>query len=119
MICTSAVDRAFFFYPNISFFCSFTQDKSSKQATEKEDRFTGTVTWKVYFDYWKAGAGFLKMFLLLIIFLGAQVNLEEIQVALPNSLKKQKNKTKKKQRGNMIFEKCKALKVLGFNVCFM
>lgn len=49
-------------------------DKTNKQATEKEDRFTGTVTWRVYFDYWKAGGGFLKLSLLIILFLGAQAS---------------------------------------------
>ena len=67
-------------------FCFFTQDKTNKPATEKEDRFTGTVTWRVYFDYWKAGGGFLKISLLIILFLGAQVNLEEIKFALRISL---------------------------------
>ncbi|XP_044176120.1 ATP-binding cassette sub-family C member 4-like isoform X1 [Acropora millepora] len=49
-------------------------DKTNKPATEKEDRFTGTVTWRVYFDYWKAGGGFLKISLLIILFLGAQAS---------------------------------------------
>ncbi|XP_015779531.1 PREDICTED: multidrug resistance-associated protein 4-like [Acropora digitifera] len=49
-------------------------DKTTKQAIEKEDRFTGTVTWRVYFDYWKAGGGFLKISLLIILFLGAQAS---------------------------------------------
>jgi len=43
-----------------------------KQNPEKEDRYTGTVTWKVYLDYWKAGAGLPLTLLMMIPFLGAQ-----------------------------------------------
>ena len=52
----------------------FNQESTSKQPAEKEDRFTGTVTRKVYFDYWKAGAGIIKILRLIIIFLSVQVS---------------------------------------------
>lgn len=51
------------------------QELSKKETPEKEeDRFTGTVTWKAYFDYWKAGAGIPMILLLVILTVGTQVN---------------------------------------------
>ncbi|XP_068719286.1 ATP-binding cassette sub-family C member 4-like [Montipora capricornis] len=50
-------------------------ESTSKQPAEKEDRFTGTVTRKVYFDYWKAGAGITKILRLIIIFLSVQASI--------------------------------------------
>ena len=45
---------------------------------EKEDRSRGNITWKIYIDYWKAGAGVIKILLLVLFLLGAQVNFEHI-----------------------------------------
>ncbi|KAL9972704.1 hypothetical protein ACROYT_G019064 [Oculina patagonica] len=45
---------------------------TEKETPEKEDRYTGTVTWKVYFDYWKAGAGIPFLLLLIILTVGTQ-----------------------------------------------
>ena len=51
------------------------QELSEKEQTaEKEDRYTGTVTWKVYFKFWKAGAGIPMLLVLIILTLGTQVN---------------------------------------------
>ena len=51
------------------------QELSEKEQTaEKEDRYTGTVTWKVYFEFWKAGAGIPMLIVLIILTLGTQVN---------------------------------------------
>lgn len=46
---------------------------SEKKTAEKEDRYTGTVTWKVYFEYWKAGAGIPMLLVLVILVVGTQV----------------------------------------------
>lgn len=45
---------------------------NEKEILKKEDRYTGTVTWKVYIDYWKAGAGILQILFLIVVFLAAQ-----------------------------------------------
>jgi len=50
------------------------QETPKNQIPEKEDRYTGTVTWKVYIDYWKAGAGPFLILLLVVVFLGTQVS---------------------------------------------
>lgn len=47
---------------------------AEKETPEKEDRYTGTVTWKVYFDYWRAGAGIPFILFLIILTVGTQVN---------------------------------------------
>lgn len=57
---------------NVLLFCK--QKVSKTQAPEKEDHHTGIVTWKVYFDYWKAGAGLIMGMLMAIFFIGTQVN---------------------------------------------
>jgi len=48
--------------------------EKDEKTTEKEDRYTGTVTWKVYFEFWKAGAGIAMLLLLIILIIGTQVN---------------------------------------------
>ena len=42
------------------------------QLPEAEERGEGTVGWKVYLEYFKAGAGILKFLLLAILCLAAQ-----------------------------------------------
>ena len=56
--------------------CCYWQELPEKEdkTAEKEDRYTGTVTWKVYFEFWKAGAGFPIVLLLIILTIGTQVN---------------------------------------------
>ena len=58
------------------------QESNKKQTPEKEDRYTGTVTWKVYIDYWKAGAGILLIILLAVVFLAGQVRKDVYPIAL-------------------------------------
>lgn len=53
--------------------CYYYQELSEKKTAEKEDRYTGTVTWKVYFEYWKAGAGIPMLLVLVILVVGTQV----------------------------------------------
>ncbi|XP_022806581.1 multidrug resistance-associated protein 4-like [Stylophora pistillata] len=48
------------------------KNSSEIKAPEKEDRHTGTVTWKVYFDFWRAGAGFLKGMILVLLVIATQ-----------------------------------------------
>ncbi|CAH3114175.1 unnamed protein product [Pocillopora meandrina] len=48
------------------------KNSSETKAAVKEDRHTGTVTWKVYFDYWRAGAGFLKGLILVLLVICTQ-----------------------------------------------
>ena len=57
----------------VYYYCQELSEKEDKTA-EKEDRYTGTVTWKVYFEFWKAGAGFPMLLLLIILIIGTQVN---------------------------------------------
>ncbi|XP_068702097.1 ATP-binding cassette sub-family C member 4-like isoform X3 [Montipora foliosa] len=45
-----------------------------EQTMEKEDRSRGNITWKIYIDYWKAGAGVIKILLLVLFLLGAQAS---------------------------------------------
>ena len=52
------------------------QELSEKEekTVEKEDRYTGTVSWKVYLEFWKAAAGIPVLLLLTILTIGTQVN---------------------------------------------
>ena len=56
------------------YYCYQELSEKEEKTAEKKDRYTGTVTWKVYFEFWKAGAGIPMLLLLIILIIGTQVN---------------------------------------------
>ncbi|CAH3112435.1 unnamed protein product [Porites lobata] len=88
-----------------------TETAKKQNVTTKEDRYTGTVTWRVYVNFWLTGGGAFLTLLLLIVFLASQAVLmgsdwwlaqwadtEERQASLLSNSTDSKHSTETRQR---------------------